>query len=67
MSKTKESTEYKYRLFCNACTGVAEYVSEPVNKGSVVCANCGKETLRRKRSYILLTKNEKKSLASLSL
>ena len=66
MNKTEEKkitdTAMKYRLYCNACTGVAEYTEEK-KKGSVICQNCGKRTDRKSESYIQLTKEEKNALS----
>lgn len=45
----------KYRLACQACTGVAEVTTDPTKGGNVVCPHCGKETPRKPEHYILMS------------
>lgn len=55
-------TDPKFRLFCESCTGIAEYSNEAKDGKSVVCANCGKTTPQKKENYIPLTESEKRRL-----
>lgn len=48
----------KYRLFCESCTGIACYGSEPVNGPMIICLNCGHQTPVKKENWISLSESE---------
>ena len=42
----------KYRLFCEACTGVAKISTNPTDGGVVTCAKCGSMTPQKAANWI---------------
>lgn len=53
-----------YRLFCESCTGIAEYASEQKNGDAVTCVSCGNKTPRKAENYIRLSESEEKRVNS---